>query len=251
MEKIEKLKLFGLIGRDISYSFSQQYFSEKFDLLELDKYAYRNFDINTIDAIKHVLTVNKSSLSGLNVTIPFKEEVIPFLDKLHPKAKKIGAVNTIKITRKGKLKGYNTDEYGFRKSLIPLLKKHHKRALILGTGGASKAISFALDKLKIKHIFVSRTPRKGQISYRDLNEDVFEKYTIIINCTPIGTYPNLDSCPNLPYQLIDEHHLLYDLIYNPKETLFLKRGADRGATTKNGLEMLELQAEKAWRIWNK
>lgn len=251
MGKIEKLKLFGLIGRDISYSFSQQYFSEKFDLLELDKYAYRNFDINTIDAIKHILTANKSSLSGLNVTIPFKEEVIPFLDKLHPKAKKIGAVNTIKITRKGKLKGYNTDEYGFRKSLIPLLKKHHKRALILGTGGASKAISFALDKLKITHIFVSRTPRKGQISYRDLNEDVFEKYTIIINCTPIGTYPNLDSCPNLPYQLIDEHHLLYDLIYNPKETLFLKRGADRGATTKNGLEMLELQAEKAWRIWNK
>lgn len=251
MAKNEKNKhLFALLGRNIAYSFSRGYFTEKFELLDLHNHEYVNFDIQEIEDFLEVITKNKGILRGMNVTIPYKEVIFPYLDKIDKKAKKIGAVNTIKITKKGKLKGYNTDEFGFRKSIKPLLKPFHKKALILGTGGASKAIAFALKKLNIDYMFVSRTASKSAILYENINEDILKKYTIIINCTPLGTHPKIDVCPNIPYQFLTENHVLYDLIYNPKETLFLQKGKEQGATIKNGLEMLELQAEKAWKIWN-
>ena len=178
--------------------------------------------------------------------------VFNYLDKIDKKAQKVGAVNTIRISKKGKLKGFNTDVYGFKKSLKPLLKKHHKKALILGTGGASKAVAYVLKKLKIKYKFVSRNPKgKKIISYQDLTKNIIESHHLIINCTPLGTYPNINNYPDIPYQFISKKHLLFDLIYNPSETTFLKKGKEKGAVIKNGLEMLEQQAEKAWRIWNK
>lgn len=249
MEKNVNRKLFGLLGRNISYSFSRGYFTEKFDLLGLHNHEYVNFDINSIENITKIVNENEPFLRGMNVTIPYKEAVIPFLSKIDKKAKKIAAVNTIKITKKGKLKGYNTDEYGFRKSLKPLLKKHHKKVLILGTGGASKAIAYTLEKLNLEYKFVSRNPKSNEFSYSDINEKVLRQFTVIVNCTPLGTHPNIKKCPNIPYEFLNEQHLLYDLIYNPKETLFLKKGKENGAIIKNGLEMLELQAEKAWEIW--
>ena len=192
-----------------------------------------------------------SDLKGLNVTIPYKETVIPFLDKLSKKAVVIGAVNTIKITKKGKLKGYNTDFYGFQKSLEPLLQPHHKKALILGTGGASKGVAFALDELDIPYTFVSRKAGENAIDYDRINATTFDNYQIIINATPIGTSPNVDASPLLPYEYFTEKHIAYDLIYNPAETQFLKKAAAQGAQIKNGLDMLIFQAEKAWKIWNK
>ncbi|WP_179008406.1 shikimate dehydrogenase family protein [Winogradskyella forsetii] len=242
-----KLK-FGLVGRDISYSFSRGYFADKFDKENLP-YSYVNFDLQSIDELK-AITENTSALTGLNVTIPYKEQVIPLLDKLNKEAEKIGAVNTIRITKKGKLIGYNTDFYGFKNSIEPHLKPHHKKALILGTGGASKAIAYALKKLNIQFDFVSRSHKKGvTFLYSDLTENIISDYTIIINCTPIGTFPKVDDCPDIPYSALTENHILYDLIYNPEQTKFLKNGFQRGATTINGLEMLRLQAEKSWEIW--
>ncbi|WP_299099605.1 shikimate dehydrogenase [uncultured Winogradskyella sp.] len=247
--KQEKIKFkFGLLGRDISYSFSRGYFAEKFKVENLP-HSYVNFDLQTIDDLKSIIE-NTSNLKGVNVTIPYKEEVIPILDKLNKTAEKIGAVNTIKFSKKGKLVGYNTDYYGFKNSLKPHLKSHHKKALILGTGGASKAIAYALKKLKIQFDFVSRSHKKGvTFSYSDLTENIISDYTIIINCTPIGTFPNIEECPDLPYSGLSEHHILYDLIYNPEQTKFLNYGFKKGATTINGLEMLRLQAEKSWEIW--
>ncbi len=242
-------KIFGLVGRNISYSFSRGYFSEKFKNLNLSNYEYLNFDIQKIDEFPQI--IKQPYLSGLNVTIPYKEEVFSYMDKISKKAKKIGAINTIKITKKGKLKGFNTDEYGFRNSLKPLLKKHHKKALILGTGGASKAVAYALKKLKIKYKFVSRTKDENHFLYSDLSKEILKKYTLIINCTPLGTHPNIEVCPKIPYEFLTKKHLLYDLVYNPKESLFLKKGKKQGATIKNGQQMLELQAEKAWKIWLK
>ncbi len=242
-------KIFGLVGKNISYSFSRNYFSEKFKGLNLPNYEYLNFDIQQIDEFLDV--IKRPCLSGLNVTIPYKEQIFPFMDKISKKAKEIGAINTIKITKKGKLKGFNTDEYGFRKSLKPLLKKKQKRALILGTGGASKAIAYALKKLKIKYKFVSRSKSKNHFLYSDLSLEILEKYTLIINCTPLGTHPNIERCPEIPYKYLTKKHLLYDLVYNPKESLFLQKGKEQGAGIKNGQEMLELQAEKAWKIWLK
>ena len=193
----------------------------------------------------------RTHLAGINVTIPYKQEVMQFLDKLDKTAKEIGAVNTIKFTKRGNLKGYNSDVVGFENSIKPFLKKHHKRALILGTGGASKAIAYALKKNKIKYKFVSRNPEgKKQISYNSLSEEVIIKHTVIINSTPLGTSPNIERCPNIPYQFLTKNHLLYDLIYNPEVTTFLSKGKEKGATIKNGYEMLELQAEESWRIWN-
>jgi shikimate dehydrogenase len=187
----------------------------------------------------------------MNVTIPFKEEVIQYLDKLDKTAKKIGAVNTIKVTKKGNLKGYNSDIVGFEKSLLPIINKGHRRALILGTGGASKAIAYALKKNGIKFKFVSRNPKKKkEISYNDLTKKVLHKYQIIINSTPVGTSPNVDKYPDIPYQFLTKNHLLYDLIYNPEITTFLAKGRDKGADIKNGYEMLQLQAEESWYIWN-
>ena len=241
---------FGLIGKDIDYSFSRSYFKNKFETNNL-QHEYVNFDIPNINQFPEIIKEN-SNLKGFNVTIPYKESIIPFLDKLNKKAKKIGAVNTIKISNKGILIGYNTDAYGFKKSLKKALQPHHKKALILGTGGASKAIAFALESLQIPFKFVSRTQKDTHfLTYDELTEDIISDYQIIINCTPLGTYPNVDSCPDIPYAHLSQKHLLFDLIYNPSETLFLKQGKQKGASTLNGLKMLEYQAEKSWRIWNK
>ncbi|WP_299671904.1 shikimate dehydrogenase [uncultured Polaribacter sp.] len=243
-------KVFGLLGKNISYSFSRGYFAEKFEALGFKKHKYKNFDILEIQDFPSILK-NEAHLEGMNVTIPYKEAVIPFLDKLDKTAEKIGAVNTIKFTKRGNLKGYNTDVVGFENSITPLLKKHHKFALILGTGGASKAIAYALKKNKIKYKFVSRNPEgKKEIGYQELTEEIIYKYHIIINCTPIGTSPDIHLSPNIPYQFLSENHLLFDLIYNPKISTFLSKGKEKGASIKNGYEMLELQAEESWRIWN-
>ena len=240
---------FGLVGRDISYSFSRAYFSEKFKNENMP-HTYENFDLQDISEIKYVLESSKN-LKGLNVTIPYKEDIIPYLDKLNKKASSIGAVNTIKISKKGKLIGYNTDYYGFKKSIKPHLEQHHKSALILGTGGASKAIAYALKKMGIIYHYVSRTHKKGvDYTYTELTEDLIEKHKIIINCTPLGTFPDVNICPNIPYDGISKDHILYDLIYNPEVTKFLEIGSLQGATTINGLDMLILQAEKSWDIWN-
>lgn len=239
---------FGLVGKQIDYSFSKSYFTKKFEKEQLP-YSYDNFDLADINEFPDILDGN---LKGLNVTIPYKERIIPYLDKLNKKADKIGAVNTIKFNKKGELIGYNTDAYGFQKSLKPLLKKHHKKALILGTGGASKAIIFVLDKLNISYSFVSRVLSEGvNFSYGTLNEYDIENHQIIINCTPQGTFPKINECPDIPYTAISEAHLLYDLVYNPPLTLFLQKGQERGATICNGERMLILQAEKSWKIWNK
>lgn len=249
MEKTEKNRFrFGLIGRDIGYSFSKGYFTEKFSKLQLRQHSYENFDLKVIDDLKTTLDQNKD-IHGLNVTIPYKEAIIPFLNEIDPQAEKIGAVNTIKFTAEG-LRGYNTDAYGFQNSLEPLLKKHHKKALILGTGGASKAIAYVFDEIGIDFSFVSRNPSKNQLSYTDLVPGLLEEYLIIINSTPLGTYPDVEKKPKIPYEHITSKHLLFDLIYNPEKTTFLKEGESRGATIFNGLAMLELQAEKAWEIWN-
>lgn len=243
-------KRFGLVGRNISYSFSKGYFTDKFNNENFAGCTYENFDIPEISAFTEVIK-NTSDLKGLNVTIPYKETVIPFLGKLSKKATLIGAVNTIKITKKGKLKGYNTDYYGFKKSLKPLLQPHHKKALILGTGGASKGVAFALDELDITYTFVSREAKENGIDYDRINATTFDNYQIIINATPVGTSPNTDAFPLIPYEFFTENHIAYDLIYNPAETQFLKKAKQQGAQIKNGLDMLIFQAEKAWKIWNK
>ena len=241
---------FGLVGRNIHYSFSKMYFAEKFKVDGLPNHNYDNYDLDTISDLKIVLTQNPN-IKGLNVTIPYKVDVIPMLDKISKKALKIGAVNTIRISKKGKLKGYNTDWIGFTKSIAPLLEPHHKKALILGTGGASKAIVFALKKLKIKSTLVSRQKKKNCLSYGDLNEEAFAKFTIVINCSPVGTFPNVNDSPKLPYELFTERHIAYDLIYNPDESTFLTKAKEQGAVIKNGYSMLVYQAEAAWEIWNK
>lgn len=248
-EQNKSMGRFGLLGKHIEYSFSKTYFSSKFEAEQLSC-TYENFDLDSLTMFPELLK-NNSNISGLNVTIPYKEDIIPFLNKLDKKAKKIGAVNTIAFSKKGKLKGYNTDCYGFKKSLKPLLKKHHKKALILGTGGASKAIAYSLKKMKIKFDYVSRNVGPNiKFTYNDLTVSDIKAYQIIINCTPVGTHPNINKCPNIPYDGITNQHLLYDLIYNPKETKFLGLGKMQQAQTTNGLKMLELQAEKAWKIWN-
>ncbi|MEZ4796750.1 MAG: shikimate dehydrogenase [Flavobacteriaceae bacterium] len=249
-KKQEKLVYkFGLIGKNIDYSFSRSYFNKKFKSEGLP-HTYENFDLKTIVEFPQIIK-NTKHLKGLNVTIPYKETVIPFLDKLNRKAKKIGAINTIKISKKGRLIGYNTDYYGFNKSIKPFLKKHHKKALILGTGGASKAIVFTLKKLNIDFSYVSRQKsKKVDFTYDELDENIIANHQIIINCTPLGTLPNINECPDIPYDGITDQHLLFDLIYNPEETKFLALGKLKGATICNGYNMLVFQAEKAWEIWN-
>lgn len=243
-------KQYGLVGKNISYSFSKAYFAEKFELENRKNHTYENFEIQEILEFPGILK-NNPNLKGLNVTIPYKEVVIPFLDKMSKNALKIGAVNTIKFIGNGKTKGYNTDFYGFKKSLLPLLKSHHKKALILGTGGASKAVAYALRLLEIDYILVSRQPSEHTITYDEIDTSTFEEYQIIINCTPLGTSPNVDVCPDIPYDYFTEKHIAYDLIYNPEETLFLKKAKEKEAVIKNGYEMLVFQAEKAWKIWSK
>ena len=239
---------FGLVGKNISYSFSKGYFGEKFEKLNLEDYSYDNLDFQNIEDFPEFIKQNPT-ISGLNVTIPYKEAIIPFLDKLSKRATEIGAVNTIKITKSGKLKGFNTDYIGFQKSIEPLLNVNHKKALILGTGGASKAVAYALKQLEIPYLFVSRNDIGDAIGYNQINEKTFEEFQIIINCTPVGTFPNTNNCPEIPYEYFTTNHLAFDLIYNPAETLFLKKAKEQGAIVKNGLEMLTLQAEKSWDIW--
>lgn len=249
MERIgDKQFRFGLLGKNISYSFSRGYFSTKFSELELPNYSYENFDLENISDITDVLK-NTKNLCGLNVTIPYKEAIIPYLTSLEPSAEEIGAVNTIKINSSG-LKGYNTDAYGFKTAIEPYLKKHHTRALILGTGGASKAIAYVLKQLKINFTFVSRTGKNNSYTYEELTKAILQEATVIINCSPLGTFPNIMEKPKIPYQYINQEHLFFDLIYNPEKTAFLTHGEIQGATILNGFRMLELQAEKAWEIWN-
>jgi len=249
-KKLEKLMSeFGLIGKNIDYSFSKSYFTAKFKQEEL-AHTYENFDIDSIDKFPDVIK-STQNLRGLNVTIPYKEAVIPFLDKLDKKASTIGAVNTIKISKNGILTGYNTDCYGFKKSIQPFLKKHHKKALILGTGGASKAIAYTLKKLGVEFYYVSRsTSNASTYTYKMLSEEIIKNHPIIINCTPLGTYPNTKNHPLIPYHAITKEHLLFDLIYNPVETTFLTKGKRKGASICNGANMLKFQADKAWDIWN-
>lgn len=240
----------GLLGKNISYSFSRAYFKDKFEKEKIINTTYENFDLDTIDLLPSIIK-NTQDLKGLNVTIPYKEAVIPYLDKINKKAKAIGAVNTIKITKKGKLIGYNTDCYGFKKTLKPFLKSQHKSALILGTGGASKAIAYTLKNLGITYQYVSRKQANGNcLTYDNLTVDIIKKHLIIINSTPLGTFPNIEDRPNIPYSALTSNHILFDLIYNPEETKFLKLGKQQNAITINGLKMLKLQAEKAWSIWN-
>lgn len=241
---------FGLIGKNISYSFSRNYFLEKFQKLGLHSYKYFNFDIPDIDEFPFILYHKEHEFKGFNVTIPYKESVMKYLDEIDEDARQIGAVNMIKVTNENKLIGYNTDIYGFKKAIEPLLQSHHKKALILGTGGASKAVAFVLEKLAIQYKFVSRRISENNFLYSILTAQIISEYSIIINCTPLGTYPNIGEAPNIPYEFITDKHLLFDLIYNPSETKFLKEGGDKGALVKNGFEMLELQAEKSWEIWN-
>ena len=248
------MQKYGLIAYPLKHSFSIGYFNEKFKSENIDA-EYVNFEIPSINDFMEVIGEN-SNLCGLNVTIPYKEQVIPYLDELDKDTAKIGAVNVIKIIRqpKGKVKlvGYNSDIIGFTQSIEPLLQPHHKKALILGTGGASKAVFHGLANLGIEGIFVSRTKKGPEyLTYEELTPEVMQAYTVIVNCTPVGMYPKVDFCPNIPYELLTPNHLLYDLLYNPNETLFMKKGEARGAVTKNGLEMLLLQAFAAWEIWNK
>ncbi|GAA4277872.1 shikimate dehydrogenase family protein [Aquimarina mytili] len=241
------IKIYGLLGRDIGYSFSRNYFSEKFEKENLDC-QYNNFDLKHIEELRQIK--ENTSIKGLNVTIPYKEDVISYLDHLDPIAKEIGAVNVIKFDENQQSIGYNSDYYGFTESLKPLLNKTIKKALILGTGGASKAIAYALDRLNIHYTFVSRNPDFNELSYNDLDEDIIREYKLIINCTPLGTHPNVDYYPDIPYEHLTKNHVLYDLIYNPDQTTFMKKGQEKGAKTTNGLQMLILQAEKSWKIWN-
>ena len=250
-EKLNNI-LFGLLGKNISYSFSKTYFSKKFMNLQLTNHKYVNFDIENIEDFLEILSKYKKSLKGCNVTIPYKESIFNYLHEIDRTASEIGAVNTIKFSSDGKLVGYNTDVVGFEKSLIPLLKTHHTKALILGTGGASKAVAYVLKKIDIDYFKVSRNPKDNlAIAYADISNQLLNEYSLIINCSPLGTFPNINEKPMIPYQFLTSKHLLYDLIYNPVETAFLIEGKKRGTQVKNGLEMLELQAEESWRIWNK
>lgn len=243
------MNTYALVGKNIAYSFSRNYFKEKFKREGITDSQYINFDIQNLEQLPELL-LTTPNVKGLNVTIPYKREIIPFLQTIDPTAEAIGAVNTVKITPQG-LIGFNTDCYGFSESLRPLLQPHHTQALILGTGGASAAVAYALKQLGIGYRFVSRTPREGQLSYNQLTPEILQTHQLIINCTPLGTYPTVDEYPPIPYQYITSAHLLYDLIYNPPQTAFLAQGVQRGATTTNGQRMLELQAEKSWELWTK
>lgn len=238
---------YGIIGYPLGHSFSRAFFTEKFQREHIDA-EYVNFEIPSADMLPGIVQANPN-LRGLNVTLPHKEAVIPMLDELSDEAKEIGAVNVIRV-RDGRLKGFNSDIIGFMDSIKPLLKPWHQHALVLGTGGASRAIRVGLQRLGIEWTYVSRTPAPGRLTYTDLTPELMEHYQVIVNCSPVGMFPCVDACPDIPYQLLTDRHLLYDLVYNPQETLFLKRGAEHGATVKNGLEMLHLQALASWRFWN-
>ena len=241
---------FGLIGKSLSHSFSKTYFEKKFNDLNLINHTYQNFELNTIFEIENVLKT--PNLKGLNVTNPYKEVIIPFLDELTADAKQIGAVNCIKISN-GKTIGYNTDFYGFAQSIKPFLEPQHNKALILGTGGAAKAVEYALKNIGVEVYFVTSSAVKKNNTtffYNELNNHIFNAFKLIVNTTPVGLFPNINDAPKIPYNLITANHLCYDLTYNPSETLFLKKAKEQGALIVNGYSMLQLQAEKSWEIWN-
>ncbi len=239
--------VYGLIGYPLSHSFSPEYFTKKFEELEINA-KYNLYPLENIGLLKGVLD-SEPLLCGLNVTVPYKQTILPFLDNVDNTAFDIGAVNCIKITN-SKLSGYNTDVVGFEKSLTPLLQPQHTKALILGTGGASKAVGYTLKKIGIPYTLVSRNKKQNTISYEDVDSACIEEHLLIINTTPLGMYPNMQSTPHIPYKHIGHKHLLYDLVYNPTQTVFLHKGHEQGATVKNGLEMLQIQAEASWGIWN-
>ena len=242
---------FGILGYPLGHSFSKKYFTDKFknDGVNAD---FLNFELPAISEFPKILNQHKN-LKGFCVTIPYKQDVIQFLDEIDPLAKRIGAVNSVQIIRdanKTKLVGYNTDIHGFMDSLKPFLNGAKPKALILGTGGVSKAVATGLEELEIPYAFVSRTAGENRLSYDMLTSQIMEDYHLIVNCTPLGTFPKDDTCPNIPYQYLTKNHFLYDVVYNPAETLFMKKGAEKGAQTLNGLQMLHLQAERNWKIWN-
>ena len=246
------MKKYGLIGYPLTHSFSKRFFTEKFETENIDS-SYENFEIDTIEKFPGIIK-NNPEVIGLNVTIPYKEQVIPFLNDINDSAREIGAVNTVKITRSESgvhLKGFNTDTYGFENSLKPLLKDYHKKALILGTGGASKALKYVLTKLGIEYISASiEELKENEIRYEEIDEQMMKERLLIINATPLGTYPKVDTYPDIPYEFITEKHLLFDLVYNPEFTRFMAKGKAEGATVKNGYDMLLGQALKSYEIWN-
>lgn len=244
------MRTFGLIGKHLTHSFSPAYFANKFEKEGIANCIYKLFPLSTIDAFKRL--IEEEQLAGLNVTIPYKTAVIPFLDALSPQVRAIGAVNTITFDN-GKLTGHNTDVHGFQRSLEKRLTKAQRegKALVLGTGGASKAVAYALEQLGIQYKMVSRQPKDGQLTYDAISAAMMKEHLVVINTTPLGMSPHTETYPALPYEGMSSQHLLYDLVYNPEETQFMKKGNAQGADTINGLEMLYLQAEKAWAIWNK
>ena len=250
MKKKERIKLFGLIGRNIDYSFSRKYFSEKFKKNNLNDCVYLNYDLREINDFNKIVNKNPS-LKGLNVTIPYKKTIIPFLDELSDEARAINAVNTIVFESSGRKIGHNTDYLGFNKALEEKCKSKPENALILGSGGASEAVKYVLNKIGCDFKIVSRHPDKNQIGYSQITKEIIKKTNLIINTTPLGTYPKISEAPNIPYNYLDSEHLLFDLIYNPKETEFLKRGKTKGCQITNGYKMLKYQAEKSWMLWSK
>ena len=245
------MKTYGLIGYPLGHSFSRGYFTDFFGRENIDA-EYKNFELPGIEKLGEVLS-SESTLQGFNVTIPYKQQVFAYLDELDEAAQAIGAVNVVKVSRhdsKTHLKGYNTDHIGFADSIRPYLKPQHTHALILGTGGASKAVDYALRQMGLKTLFVSRTAREGIISYEELTPELMAQHTIIVNTTPLGMHPKVDECPPLDYAQLTPDHLLYDVVYNPEKTLFLQHGEEHGATICNGMDMLIGQAKAAWRIWN-
>lgn len=240
------MRKFGLIGFPLSHSFSKKFFTEKFLDLNINA-EYENYALPEIEGLINILKI--ANLEGLNITIPYKEAVIPFLNHQSEVVKQIGACNCISI-KNGELFGNNTDVIGFEETFAPALQPHHQKALVLGTGGAAKAVQYILTQRNIEYLKVSRTAGIGQITYLDLNQDLLAEYTIIINTTPLGMYPNVNNCPPIPYEYIGANHYLYDLVYNPSVSQFLANGKERGAIVENGTKMLEIQAEESWKIWN-
>ncbi|MET0466881.1 MAG: shikimate dehydrogenase [Chitinophagaceae bacterium] len=243
------MRLFGLIGNPLTHSFSKKYFTEKFEREGLMDCRYELFPIASIEELPKLLR-DHPELCGLNVTIPYKEQVLSYLKEENELVQSIRACNCIDL-RNGRLKGYNTDVLGFEQSLKQLFQPHHKKALILGTGGVSKAVRFILQKMGLSYRYVSRKPGVHSFSYEQLTADVMRQYTLIINTTPLGTYPNITEAPQIPYEALTTDHYLFDMVYNPTQTLFLKMGADRGAVVKNGYDMLEIQADESWKIWSR
>jgi shikimate dehydrogenase len=260
------MKKYGLIGYPLSHSFSKKYFTEKFEAENIHNSSYELYPLSDINQLEDLLK-QEPELCGINVTVPYKVTVLPLLDSMSEYAREIGAVNCIRVSQmspvtaafsgevgiEGKeymVEGFNTDAYGFEMSLKPLLKSRHTSALILGDGGAARAVKYILRTLNISYKSVTRKPADRHITFNELTPELVANHLLIINTTPLGTAPNIDECPDIPYEALTEDHLLFDMVYNPEQTLFLKKGAERGAVTKNGYEMLILQAEKSWEIWN-